>query len=419
MSDRRPIFAERADAVKARVDLVALIGKVVRLSRGKRPRGKCPFHGSTSDSFSVHPEGRYAHCFGCQWHGDAIKFLVDHEGLTPLGALEQLESAHGLTGLSLSEGAAVTRAKNPTTKPSYDDGRGGRVDAIELGRYIWAHAGTIRNSRALRYLAARGVPMAMLTPERTTDLAFCAAAPIIPWCVDEDPARVPHAPALVALMRRRVLSDEGAVSWRACGVHVTWLSPDGTGKMERARRNGSLYPARKMLGPAGGAAVVLGGVDALLSANPPLFVGEGIETTFSGMGLCDAPSPAIGLAVLSLDNLQGGELLWKNGVRPMFDVQSDPARPPVCFAHEGPVTGLIDADMKPLRGVRDAGFPIVEKRGGPIVNRAITTAERATICGTLFVQAWRRAGCARVGAVRARMGRDFNDMAQERAREAA
>jgi DNA primase len=405
----RPPFALRAAVVRARVDLVALIGKVITLSRGKAPRGKCPFHGSKSDSFSVNARDGYAHCFGCQWHGDAIKFLVDHEGMTPVAALEQLEAANGIEAVAFGSGAAVQRARNPTTKPIYDDGGEDRVDAIALGRFIWAQAGQFRGSRAERYLLARGVPKAMLTAERIGDLRFCAAAPVVPWRVSEDPCAVPHAPALVAMMRKREVLESGAIEWRPCGVHVTWLNPDGTGKMVRKRRDGSEYPARKMLGAAGGAAVVLGGLEALTVTNPPLFVGEGLETILCGMSVCEAASDAIGIAVLSLDNLQGGEILWKRGVRALFDVRGDPERPPVCFAHGAAVTGLIDADMKPLRGVRGAGLAMVETRGGPIVNRTLTTAERAHICGTLFVQAWRRAGCQRVSAVRPPMGMDFND----------
>lgn len=405
----RPTFADRAAEVRARVDLAQLIGKAVKLSRGRAPRGKCPFHGSKSDSFSVNPRDGYAHCFGCQWHGDAIKFLVDHEGLTPIAALEQLEAANGIDAVSFGAAPAVQRDRNPSTKPVYDDGGDDRVDAIELGRFIWSTAGQFRATRAERYLLARGVPKKMLTADRIGDLKFCAAAPVVPWRVGEDPKRVPHAPALVAMMRRRDVLESGIVEWRPCGVHVTWLNPDGTGKMVRHRRDGSEYPSRKMLGPASGAAVVLGAVAAIDTSNPPLFVGEGLETTFCGMAVCEAASSAIGIAVLSLDNLQGGEVLWKRGVRALFDVRGDPERPPVCFAHGGAVTGLIDADMKPLRGVRNAGVAIVETRGGKIVNRALTTAERAQICGTLFVQAWRRAGCAQVSALRPPMGMDFND----------
>lgn len=417
-SSPRATFAERAAVVRSRVDLVALIGKAINLSRGRQPRGKCPFHGSKSDSFSVNPSQGYAHCFGCQWHGDAIKFLVDHEGLTPVEALDQLEAANDIEALAFGAQPAVQRERNPTARPVYNDGGDandqGRVDAIDLGRFIWGTAGQFRGSRAERYLLARGVPKTVLTRDRMGDLAFCAAAPVVPWRVGEDTRAVPHAPALVAMMRRRVVLESGAADWRPCGVHVTWLNAEGTAKMVRKRRDGSEYPSRKMLGNAGGAAVVFGALDALTGAEPPLcapalFVGEGIETTLCGISACDAPVDAIGLAVLSLDNLQGGEILWKGGVRALFDVRGNPERPPVCFAHGGPVTGLIDADMKPLRGVRNQGLAIVERRGGPIVNRAITTAERAMICADLFVQAWRRAGCQRVSAVRPAMGMDFND----------
>lgn len=408
-------FRARADAVRGRVDLAALIGRTVTLSRGRRPRGKCPFHGSKSDSFSVNAPAGYAHCFGCNWSGDAIKFVADIEGVTVLAALEALEADAGLA--AVTSDATARREKQPAERKAWADARDlPRVDAIAVGRHIWAGAGPVARTRALRYLAARGVPAAMLTPDRspgqalarTVDLRFHGHAPIVPWAVGEDAARVPHAPALVALMR------SGVPPFDPVGVHVTWLTPDGTAKMARQRRDGSDYPARKMLGPAGGAMVVLGDVAALGSA-VPLFVGEGIETVLSGMALCGADAEAVGVATLSLDNLQGGALLWKGGVWPLFDVRGDPDRPPVAFAHAGPVTGLIDADMKPLRGPGNRGFPVVEVRRGPIVARAITSAERTHICAQLFAQGWRRAGCHRVEAERAAMGMDFNDLARRAA----
>ncbi|KPH60363.1 hypothetical protein ADT71_19835 [Novosphingobium sp. ST904] len=74
--------------------------------------------------------------------------------------------------------------------------------------------------------------------------------------------------------------------------------------------------------------------------------------------------------------------------------------------------------MKPLRGVLNprtglrSGESVVERRGGPIVRRDITGAERADICGQLFVKGWRATGCE-AEAVRARIGQDFNDAIQE------
>jgi DNA primase len=109
----------------------------------------------------------------------------------------------------------------------------------------------------------------------------------------------------------------------------------------------------------------------------------------------------------------------RSGALPLYAVRPDPARPPSIFAHDGPVTGLIDADMKPLRGPIDPqtgarrGEPVIERRGEPVIRRTITTGERAAICAELFVRTWRAAGSRRVSAVRPHMGQDFRDAARE------
>ncbi|MDU0220451.1 hypothetical protein, partial [Escherichia coli] len=76
----------------------------------------------------------------------------------------------------------------------------------------------------------------------------------------------------------------------------------------------------------------------------PLYVGEGNETVLSGMDVLDAPENAVGLAALSLGNLQGGARLIR-GALPMFDIVPDPDRAAaLAWARRGPVIGLIDAD---------------------------------------------------------------------------
>ena len=39
----------------------------------------CPFHIEKTPSFTIFPEN-HAHCFGCSWHGDAIKFVRELDG---------------------------------------------------------------------------------------------------------------------------------------------------------------------------------------------------------------------------------------------------------------------------------------------------------------------------------------------------
>jgi DNA primase len=386
----------RVDAVRERVDIADVVGAVVRLGRGGKPRGKCPFHGSKSDSFAIDPTRGSARCWGCDWSGDAIAFVRDFYSLSFGEALAKLESEHGLDGLA----AAPARRRKVERAPRERDA----VDSTVMGRWIWRHARPDHDA-VRTYLRARRVPDAMLDDARLGDVRFIAAAPIAAWAADRAPDTVPSAPAMVALIRH-------APDWSPIGVHVTYLSPDLAGKMVRKRRNGDAYPARKMLGASAGGGVLLGRYDD----HAPLYIGEGLETVLSGMAIAGAGDDACGLAVLSLDNLQGHWRLTKAGALPIHDPQPDGDRAPaVAFARAGSVVGLIDADMKPLSGPRDRetdvprGVPVVERRGGPVVRRAITSGERTELCAAMLVRAWRAHGVA-ASAMRPRMGLDFNDM---------
>lgn len=398
---------QRIQAVRDKADIVSIVGAEVRLSRHSKPRGKCPFHGSKSDSFAVYPDSGNARCWGCGWHGDALRFVQDFYGLRFTDALVRLESDMGLDGLAARP---VYRQKAPREWRPPET-----VPSAEVAAHLWRIARP--DPDALRtWLRARKVPEAMLGDRWLAHLRFCESAPIAAWPKGKGPGDVAQAPAMVALIRRIDEGPDGRV-FKACGVHATYLSPGLRAKMNRKRANGEPVPARKMYGGSAGGVVLLGEY----GPGCPLFVGEGIETVLSGMGLANAGEDACGLAVLSLDNLQGRAKTWKGGILPLFAVEPDPERPPVCFAHGGPVTGLMDADMAPLKGPLDRetgeprGLPVVERRGGPIVRRTITSAERTRICADLFVKAWRAAGCRGVAALRPHMGLDFNDAAMEAA----
>jgi hypothetical protein len=61
--------------------------------------------------------------------------------------------------------------------------------------------------------------------------------------------------------------------------------------------------------------------------------------------------------------------------------------------------------MKPLRQRW-----VQERPGAPAVQRDVTGAERAKICGALAGSAWKRAGASSVGVARPPAGADFNDL---------
>ncbi len=82
--------------VREATDIADLISGYVRLKRrGQNYTGLCPFHDEKTPSFNVNPSRQIFHCFGCGKGGDAIRFLMDHERMGFVEALEILaERAH-------------------------------------------------------------------------------------------------------------------------------------------------------------------------------------------------------------------------------------------------------------------------------------------------------------------------------------
>jgi DNA primase len=89
------------DEIKARVDLVELIGRTVALKRvGAYYRGLCPFHAEKTPSFYVRPQTQSWHCFGCGKWGTAFDWLMEREHLEFGEALRALAA---MTGVQLPE----------------------------------------------------------------------------------------------------------------------------------------------------------------------------------------------------------------------------------------------------------------------------------------------------------------------------
>jgi len=77
--------------VLANTDIVDLIGETVSLSKqGKSYFGLCPFHNEKTPSFSVEPERKTFHCFGCGEKGDAISFVQKTRNMSFVEAVETL-----------------------------------------------------------------------------------------------------------------------------------------------------------------------------------------------------------------------------------------------------------------------------------------------------------------------------------------
>lgn len=139
---------EVLDEIRARLDLVDLIGAYVPLRRaGERWKGLCPFHQEKTPSFTVHPRLGIFHCFGCHAGGDAFEFLRRHDRLDFPEAVRLLAER---TGVPLPVG--------PGPRPESGE-REALLRTMEWAanlyeRWLWERGDA---ERARRYLLERGI----------------------------------------------------------------------------------------------------------------------------------------------------------------------------------------------------------------------------------------------------------------------
>ncbi|MBL4636522.1 MAG: DNA primase [Kofleriaceae bacterium] len=83
--------------IRARADIVAVIGRHVELKKaGRNHKGLCPFHQENSPSFNVNTDKGFYYCFGCQQKGDVFSFVMEFEGKSFVEAAESLAHMLGI-----------------------------------------------------------------------------------------------------------------------------------------------------------------------------------------------------------------------------------------------------------------------------------------------------------------------------------
>jgi DNA primase len=105
------------DEVRARADIVEVVGEVVPLKRaGKDFRALCPFHHEKTPSFYVVPAKGFYKCFGCGETGDVFTFLMKRDGLTFQDAVRELARR---VGVDVPDPRAGREADEPN-RPLYE-----------------------------------------------------------------------------------------------------------------------------------------------------------------------------------------------------------------------------------------------------------------------------------------------------------
>lgn len=88
---------DQVEEIKRKTDIVRLVSEYVVLKKfGRNHKGLCPFHAEKTPSFMVNEELGIYKCFGCGEGGDAIKFLMEVEGIEFREALKRLADRAGV-----------------------------------------------------------------------------------------------------------------------------------------------------------------------------------------------------------------------------------------------------------------------------------------------------------------------------------
>jgi DNA primase len=129
----------------ARVDLVELIGSRVPLKKhGKEYKACCPFHGEKTPSFTVVPDKSFYHCFGCGEHGNALGFLMKHDNLGFIEAVEDLADRVGVE---------IPREQTPGQRPPPSDALFATLDKAAA----FYRTELMNSTRGKEYFKSRGL----------------------------------------------------------------------------------------------------------------------------------------------------------------------------------------------------------------------------------------------------------------------
>lgn len=156
--------SDLATLVKQSIDIIDVIGQVVRLRRaGNRHVGLCPFHHEKTPSFTVDSNNQFYHCFGCGNGGDVLSFVMKHQNLPFMDAVRHLADRYhvALPEMNLERGAApdVLEAARREKEELYAVLRAG--EAFFRGQLQHSESG--RSAR--EYLLKRGLPQRVVEEE--------------------------------------------------------------------------------------------------------------------------------------------------------------------------------------------------------------------------------------------------------------
>lgn len=135
-----------------RIDIVDVVGAHVDLKKsGASLKGLCPFHGEKSPSFFVTPSRQTYHCFGCGAHGDALRFMMEHQGMGFVDAVQELARRAGL------EVPSDTRTPEQREQAEVAKARKASLSELLLKAADFYRQQLKQSPKAIDYLKRRGL----------------------------------------------------------------------------------------------------------------------------------------------------------------------------------------------------------------------------------------------------------------------
>ena len=104
---------ELIEEVRQSTDIVQLISGFVNLKRkGSNYFGLCPFHNEKTGSFSVSENKQMYYCFGCHATGNVYTFLMKHENMSFVEAIQYLAEKSGIRLPEANESEEAKKARS-------------------------------------------------------------------------------------------------------------------------------------------------------------------------------------------------------------------------------------------------------------------------------------------------------------------
>ena len=136
------------DEIRNRLTLSEIIGRRISVTRaGRESKACCPFHKEKTPSFTINDDKQFYHCFGCGAHGDVIGFVMAHDNLSFIDAVETLSADAGLQ-MPKPDPMAVEKAQKAKGLHELLD---------EATSWMQAQAEDKKNTDILEYLEGRGM----------------------------------------------------------------------------------------------------------------------------------------------------------------------------------------------------------------------------------------------------------------------